>query len=87
MRPVTGLVDALSAMGVHIKDHTAEPYDTGMAVNVVAWERRPETEKEIIIETIKPSIRWNGKLLQWGDVIVCSPDEESNTEAMEGLQQ
>lgn len=85
-RPVAGLLDALSSFGVCIKDHTGEPYDTGMAVNVIAWEPQPKVANEVIIETIKPSIRWNGKLLQWGDVIVCSPDGESNTEAMKGLQ-
>lgn len=68
-RFVEALDDALKEIDVTIKSHDGEVYDTGMAVNVVAWEKREGATREEIIETIKPTIRLGDRLLQWADVI------------------
>lgn len=84
-RNVDAMQDALSAIGVLVKDHDGENYDVGMAVNVVAWEKRSGATREEILETLKPTIRWNDRLLQWGDVIVCMPDtREQKSREVEG---
>lgn len=72
-RFVEALDDALKEIDVSIKSHDGEVYDTGMAVNVVAWEKREGTTREEIIETIKPTIRLGDRLLQWADVIAVTP--------------
>lgn len=72
-RFVEALDDALKDIGVTIKSHDGEAYDTGMAVNVVAWEKRESAPREEIIETIKPTIRLGDKLLQWADVVAVTP--------------
>ena len=84
MRHVDALKNALTNIGVCVKDHDGERYDVGMAVKVIAWEQRPNATKEEIVETIKPSIRWNDKLLQWGEVIACVPVKEAGTEQRKG---
>lgn len=72
-RFVEALDDALKEIDVTIKSHDGEAYDTGMAVNVVAWEKREGATREEIIETIKPTIRLGDRLLQWADVIAVTP--------------
>lgn len=72
-RFVEALDDALKEIDVSIKSHDGEVYDTGMAVNVVAWEKREGATREEIIETIKPTIRLGDRLLQWADVIAVTP--------------
>ncbi len=72
-RFVEALDDALKEIDVSIKSHDGETYDTGMAVNVVAWEKREGATREEIIETIKPTIRLGDRLLQWADVIAVTP--------------
>lgn len=76
-RFVEALEDALHDVGVEIKSHNGEVYDTGMAVNVVAWEKRTDSTREEIIETIKPTIRLGNHLIQWADVIATTPENES----------
>jgi len=60
-------------MGLEIKDPIGQTYDPGMALNVVASEPMAGINKEIIKETIKPTIIWNGQFLQIGEVIVGIP--------------
>ena len=72
-RFVEALDDALKEIDVTIKSHDGEAYDTGMAVNVVAWEKREGATREEIVETIKPTIRLGDRLLQWADVIAVTP--------------
>lgn len=76
-RFVEALDDALKEIDVTIKSHDGEAYDTGMAVNVVAWEKREGATREEIIETIKPTIRLGDRLLQWADVIAVTPAKNS----------
>lgn len=76
-RFVEALEDALHDVGVEIKSHNGEVYDTGMAVNVLAWEKRTDSTREEIIETIKPTIRLGNHLIQWADVIATTPENES----------
>lgn len=72
-RPVDALWDALKEIDVTVKSHDGESYDTGMPVNVVAWEKREGATREEIIETLKPTIRLGDQLLQWADVIAVAP--------------
>lgn len=72
-RPVDALWDALKEIDVTVKSHDGETYDTGMPVNVVAWDKREGATREEIIETLKPTIRLGDQLLQWADVIAVAP--------------
>ena len=73
-RHIEAISEALKDVGIEIIDPTGRAYDSGMALKVVAFEQTPGLSKEEIKETIKPSITWNGKLLQVGEVIVGTPE-------------
>ena len=86
-RFVEALDDALKEIDVSIKSHDGETYDTGMAVNVVAWEKREGATREEIIETIKPTIRLGDRLLQWADVIAVTPAKTEPASERDALAQ
>ena len=86
-RFVEALDDALKEIDVSIKSHDGETYDTGMAVNVVAWEKREGATREEIIETIKPTIRLGDRLLQWADVIAVTPAKSEPASEQSALAQ
>jgi hypothetical protein len=65
--------DALHQFGVEVKDHTGDLYDTGMALDVLAFQPTPGTVREKILETVKPSVYYMGKCIQMGQVIVAAP--------------
>jgi hypothetical protein len=65
--------DALSEAGVEIQDHTGAPFDSGLALSVLAFQPTPGLERERIIETVKPSVYYKKKRIQMGEVIVGRP--------------
>jgi hypothetical protein len=59
--------------GVEIHDHADEPYDGGMAVEVLTFQPCPELGQQRIIETLRPTVYRNGRMIQRGQVIVGQP--------------
>lgn len=74
-RHVESTWDALASAKVEVRNHTKEKYVAGMALNVIAFQPSSSIRTEMITETIKPSIFYNGKLIQRGDVIVETPEK------------
>jgi len=74
-RHVESTCDALASVKVEVRDHTNKKYVAGMALNVIAFQPSSSVRTEMITETIKPSIFYNGKLIQMGDVIVERPEK------------
>ena len=72
-RHVEAIFEALKQMGVEYIDPVGRPYDSGMALKVVTFEPTPGLSKEEIKETVKPSVIWQGRLIQMGEVIVGTP--------------
>lgn len=72
-RHVEAIFEALKQMGVEHIDPIGRHYDSGMALKVVTFEPTPGLSKEEIKETIKPSVTWQGRLIQMGEVIVGTP--------------
>lgn len=74
-RDINAIRDALEKQaGIEIRDPVGQNYDSGMALNVVASEPMAGINKEIIKETIKPTIILQGRFLQIGEVIVGTPE-------------
>lgn len=73
IRHIEAVFDALNQIGVEVRDMEGRPYDSGMALKVVSFEPTPGLSKEEVSETIKPTITWQGKLIQMGEVIVGTP--------------
>lgn len=67
--------DALGSEGVKIYDHTGEAFDRGKSLRVVAFQPTPGLGRDMIVETIKPTIYLKDDLIQTGEVIVGTPEE------------
>jgi hypothetical protein len=74
-RPLQATLDSLQQAGIQIVDRTNQRYFTGLAERVIATETSPGLVFETIIETIKPSIYYNGQLIQQGEVVIGIPDK------------
>ena len=72
-RHIEAILESLSQIGVETIDPVGCAYDTGMALKVVTFEPTPGLSNEEITETIKPSVAWQGRLIQIGEVIVGTP--------------
>ncbi len=69
--------DALGSEGVKIYDHTGEAFDRGKALRVMAFQATPGLGRDMILETIKPTIYLKDDLIQTGEVIVGTPEGDS----------
>lgn len=75
-RHTESALDTLAGGQVEIKDHTNEKYIPGMALDVLAFQPDLSVQDEIISETIKPSVYYQDKLVQRGEVVVLMPKKE-----------
>lgn len=75
-RDIGAQYDALDQIGIKISDMRGKPYDAGMALTVITFEPQPGLSKDQIIETIKPTVTWNGQMIQVGEVIVGTPQSK-----------
>jgi hypothetical protein len=72
-RHVETIWDALTSAGIEIQDHTNQPFRTGLALDVIAFEPNVDMVRETVVETIAPSIYYRNGKLQTGKVIVGTP--------------
>jgi hypothetical protein len=77
-RNLRAIAERLDEAGVRIHDHDGLAFDLGMALEVVAYEPRPNLERETVVETVRPSIYRAGRRVQIGQVIVGMPTEGNN---------
>jgi hypothetical protein len=66
-------LDALVQMGVVIRDHLNEPYDPGLPVNVLTFQPMPGLGRDTIVEVVRPTVIWQERVLQLGEVVVGTP--------------
>lgn len=67
--------DVLIRAGVEIQDHTGEDVPEGgvYALRAIAYEPTSGLSREQVIETIKPSIYFNKRMIQMGEVVIGTP--------------
>lgn len=71
--------DALKSAGININEHEKNSaFDSGLALNVLSFQPMNGLNREIIIETIKPSISYKDRPIQTGQVIVGTPIPSGN---------
>ncbi len=75
-RHIEAQFDSLNQIGVEVRDFRGRPYDAGMALKVISFEPQPGLSRDEVMETIKPTVTWNGQLLQMGEVIVGTPQSK-----------
>ena len=77
LRHVDRTLEDLRDAGVEVRDHTGESMpDIGVtALRVIAFESRPGLATQCVVETVKPSVFAQGRLVQMGEVIVGKPED------------
>jgi hypothetical protein len=76
LRNVEAILGSLQEFGIEVKDHTGESYDYGQALKVVAAQPTNGIEREVVTETIRPSVFWKDYLIQRGEVVIATPKSE-----------
>ena len=72
-RHVERLWESLERIGLKIQDHLDQPYDSGQLLDVLAFQPTPGIEREVVAETIRPTVYLQGQQIQKGQVIVATP--------------
>jgi len=76
-RNLESILVGLESFGVRVKDHTGEAYDYGQALKVVAAQPQDGIEREVVTETIRPTVYWREHIIQRGEVVIATPHEEN----------
>lgn len=67
--------DTLMEAGISIEEHTNSPFVAGMPLRVLAFQPTPGIAREMVIQTLRPSVYYKQQLIQEGEVIVGTPDD------------
>lgn len=76
-RHVEAIYRNLQEIGVEIKDHTGEAYDDGQPMRVIASQPTPNLAKKRVLETLLPTVYFNGHILQNGEIVIATPEVAS----------
>jgi len=71
--------DELTQVGHRILDHTGEIF-SGQSLKVIAFQPTAGIAREMIIETLKPSVYLNDRRLQMGEVVVGTPEPSDGSQ-------
>jgi hypothetical protein len=78
--------DALIQGGIEIQDHTGERFDSGMSLQAIAFQPVAGFGYEKVIETIKPTVYYKGRVIQMGEVIVGTPEGHAEMQNSQGTK-
>lgn len=78
-RHLASILDMFSSVGFTIKDYTGDeiPEAGQYYVKILASQPTPNIKRRTIIETVKPAIFYEDRMLQMGEVIVGIPESTS----------
>jgi hypothetical protein len=72
-RHVDRLWESLEQAGLSIQDHTNQPFDSGQSLDVLAFQPTAGIDREVVIETIRPTVYLQDHRIQIGQIIVATP--------------
>jgi len=70
---IEAIYQNLGEFGIIIHDHTGQAYDESQSLNVLEVIPTPGLDKTLVTETVLPSIYWNDRLIQNGEVKIATP--------------
>ena|ERR1017187_3271850 len=73
-RHIDHLSECLEEIGIRIQSHTNEVFDSGQSLEVIAFQPTPGITREIVVETVRPTVYIKDNRIQMGQVIVATPD-------------
>ncbi|MBN9692487.1 MAG: hypothetical protein J0M24_19740 [Verrucomicrobia bacterium] len=74
-RHVEILQDTFQDLGLRLHDPVGEPFDFGLPLTVITSQPIPGATREYVLETVKPTIYWDHRLLQPGEVVIAVPEK------------
>jgi hypothetical protein len=60
---------------VKIQNHTSEPFDSGQSLEVIAFQPTAGISRDVVVETIRPTVYLKGIRIQMGQVVVATPEQ------------
>lgn len=72
-RQVHASRQALADDGLEIQEHDGMPFDSGQSLEALVFQDEPGLDREIVLETVRPSVYFRGERIQMGQVIVGRP--------------
>ncbi|MDF3142212.1 MULTISPECIES: hypothetical protein [unclassified Streptomyces] len=75
-RQVHASRQALVDDGLEIQEHDGMPFDSGQSLEALVFQDEPGLDREIVLETVRPSVYFRGERIQMGQVIVGRPAPE-----------
>ncbi|MGI5379677.1 hypothetical protein ACQEV2_36560 [Streptomyces sp. CA-251387] len=72
-RQVHASRQALADDGLEIQEHDGMPFDSGQSLEALVFQDDPGLDREIVLETVRPSVYFRGERIQMGQVIVGRP--------------
>lgn len=80
-RYLSAAADRLTTAGIEAHGHDGIRFDVGMELRVLAYQDAPDVTEETVIETVRPSVRRAGRVIQEGEVIVAVPKQAVREQA------
>lgn len=77
-RYMDAFFESLTSIGVEVKDRIGEAFDYGLPEKVITAEPQSGITREIIVETIRPTIYWRNQIAQQGEVVIATPIEQTD---------
>ena len=74
-RAMDSMKETFESIGIKIIDKTGDAFDPGFPDQVVTEEPRKGITKEQVIRTIRPTILWQQKMVQRGEIDIAVPEE------------
>jgi hypothetical protein len=76
-RHVQSTWDVLAGAEVTVQDHDGSRFESGLALDVLAFQPTPGLAGEQVVETVRPSVYVRGRPIQRGQVIVGTSEESA----------
>ena len=76
-RYIERLSECMSEIGLEVQSHTNQAFDSGQSLEVIAFQPTAGISREIVVETIRPTVYLKGHRVQVGQVIVATPENAS----------
>jgi len=71
-RYLESIHDSFTQLGIEIIDRTGESFDYGLPEKVVTARPQEGISKELVIETLRPTIKWDNRIYP-GEVEIATP--------------
>lgn len=76
-RYLESIHDSFIQLGIEIIDRTGESFDYGLPEKVVTAKPQEGISKELVVETLRPTVKWNNQIYP-GEVEIATPIAKSD---------